>query len=399
MIRAIRRSTGSSNCRTFSRRDGPRGVGSISFGTQPSVTTTQTDTYALPADPVTTAWAIGTAVHIDTQSANESLNGSGASVDGLETTTTSSSDEQHISFGVDGWAPSTAGTNFSQHTSETDTVVGSDAPGGAGLSETDTNVYLHDLTENIQQNIAGISPGVTEVMNQTHSQTDDRTVTTSLNGPSGTPGTVTGASGSGTDNTYGSNVITGPAGAATTSWVTSDSWTYGAPNGAVIEIPGVWSGKQSGSGTDPDTGADATYGPIDMSDPSSYYSPPGDWFSQLASFGAGMGDAVSGGLTKRARQGMGYETQCSKRFRAGRWKFRSGCRWLSAALQKQSPFRQTGPSNRQARPPQGAGRSVRAVRDQSMDGRGAWLRSRTALMAHDMRKQTIRRFAVDPSGG
>ena len=59
-------------------------------------------------------------------------------------------------------------------------------------------------------------------------------------------------------------------------------------------------------GTDPLTGADVTYHGPQSGVPVPPRA-PADWFDGLSSFGAGMGDAVSGGLTKRIREGLGYD--------------------------------------------------------------------------------------------
>ena len=60
-------------------------------------------------------------------------------------------------------------------------------------------------------------------------------------------------------------------------------------------------------GTDPVSGnaVDAI-----TTNPSSVLTPqpaPRDWFQGVSDFSAGMGDTVSGGLTRRVRQGLGYD--------------------------------------------------------------------------------------------
>ncbi|HXD86543.1 MAG TPA: polymorphic toxin-type HINT domain-containing protein [Urbifossiella sp.] len=86
-------------------------------------------------------------------------------------------------------------------------------------------------------------------------------------------------------------------------------------DGDVIQNPTSSSALIEGSGNDPQTGEPVSSS-FDPGNPPPANPPPGDWFAQLSNFSAGMADAVSGGLTKRARTAMGYNDAVNTNSRA-----------------------------------------------------------------------------------
>lgn len=82
------------------------------------------------------------------------------------------------------------------------------------------------------------------------------------------------------------------------------TWTYQLADNSAKKIPGEWSSIMRTY--DPDTGEQNP--PINLANaPPPASTRQGDWFSAVSDFAAGMGDAVSGGLTSKIRQGLGYD--------------------------------------------------------------------------------------------
>jgi hypothetical protein len=206
---------------------------------------------------------------------------------------TGASESHHLEF-------HSKNVQFVQHV-----VTGS---GSADPNATDaTETTTHDTATTWSQVTSDSYPApLGTASSKAGSQTLDHEVTVSRGQGKATP-VLQSVTGSGLYAYSGSGRATHPDG----WWQTDDmtntsSWGYRLANGQASLDPAA--SKSSGSGTtvthypglDDQT---TTYDPNAPMPP----LPPQDWFAQAANFGAGMGDAVSGGLTKKIRQGLGYD--------------------------------------------------------------------------------------------
>src|SRR5262249_31253905 len=133
---------------------------------------------------------------------------------------------------------------------------------------------------------------------------DNQTTTEQL---AGGQRTLTAASGAGgtTGTNQGSN--SGGGDTALYSFVSQSRKGYSLSQGQLATSYWGTFYHEHDSGQTPYTGQDATFNYDGTQPYSPVTPPPPDWFATVSNFAAGMGDAVSCGLTQKIRAGLGYD--------------------------------------------------------------------------------------------
>jgi hypothetical protein len=300
----------------------------IQFGDTPTVTVTDTAHYdpsllsqlvdLSQYDP-SLLYISGTQTDVITESLNESVNGSSQSLTGNERTYHDEQIDNDVqvsgnppagTFGQDVWYLTSDHTIFHSDSSKTDVLAGTDtAAGDDHLTDTTTThnqAVLQDSYQTVAptqslQVIAGSPFGITDDMTSVERLDDGTPTLVSVTGGGSTGG-----------NTNGQTIYTGPLGTLTTTTLVgpSTNWTYQLQaNGTVEKVYGqAPNALYRIVGIDPVSG---NYVNAVTPNPGSVLAPqpapPRDWFASVSDFSAGMGDTVSCGLTRRVRQGLGYD--------------------------------------------------------------------------------------------
>ena len=276
--------------------------GAVSYADAPTLTTTTVATFdggsyaVLGQSPPVPGSPSGSHTVVTVQALSESDTGSGAGVTGADATTVSSRDDLTLTYAT----PAVTGSVTSHAlTSTKNALTGQAGAGGAGTaSGADAEVVHTERTVRLSFTSGGHTQGYTD------QYTDDETKAGSL-APGGPPA-ETGATGGGGETTTTTSTTAGPAGTSVDTTTGQSDWLHGwADGGPTQQTRG--SSVETITGNDPTTGAplDQTY--TQGESPYTVAAEPRDGFAALSDFGAAMGDKVSGGLTKRVRQALGYD--------------------------------------------------------------------------------------------
>ncbi len=303
----------------------------VSLQDHPLVTVTLLSTFdggtLYVESPAIAGTVTGTFTRVTKETLDLDESGTGVSVGGTRTTYHEVVEDRKLAW----TSPFYLGTS-TIHTKESvkHVVTGSAKPDGSFVdadtetrhgeedSETNSTVYAHSYTAHTTDTSRG---GVSDTKAFTRDDEVRTFTATRQAGQATGVGAQTGASGGGerrvgdgwgeafgprglvnTTRTFGAKAGGGPG------ETVGDAWTIGWSKDLSKEVVSATDGVMTtrAFGRDPETGAavdskyDSTTGPPIQHE-------PGDWFEQLSNFGAGMGDAVSGGLTKRVRVGLGYD--------------------------------------------------------------------------------------------
>ena len=281
--------------------NGQWSVGSVDYHDSPGVTVTARVTYGyiVPIDPPEPAQ--GTETVIDRQSEEETVQGSGAGAHVSLTTRNEHSDDGNAMGSFTGYSGS---VTWHSATSTRHNIDGNETDRQHDQLQDTTTFHSEEHEVADVDRRSDYDPRLTRIIyHRMVDAADDYTATdTQANGQS----MIAGYSGSGMRNEMIMTTLIGPAGTLVITRTGMTSTTHrlvqGLPDDHVDSMPTeVW------DGTDPFTGR--VYHNQDMGPGSSHNDNrgPTDWFDAVATFAAGVGDRISGGLTRRIRQTLGYD--------------------------------------------------------------------------------------------
>lgn len=284
-------------------------IGALTYQDKPKVVVTTIYTYDQESPYIWSPYDIeGTETTTVTESADESLGGSGNALTGSLTTIHEDTDNYNISWST----PYNEGTLTQTSSNKTTHILsGSDSP-SLNASATDTTKKHSDLhTVSTDTNMDVGTPAILYSITLKVDMVDDLNTTEQLVAGQNS---LTAATGSGSTTFTNTNWYSGALGFQYGSVIVNRGQTYSLGQGAVNTqfADDVWHIHYSG--TSPYTGQDVTYnydGPPQTTS-SHVPPPPADWFATISNFSAGMGDAVSCGLTQKIRQGLGYDDVVDK---------------------------------------------------------------------------------------
>jgi hypothetical protein len=276
-------------------------VGSVDYHDSPGVTVTAAVTfgYIVPGGP--SGSAAGTETVFDRQSEEETVQGSGAGAHVSLTTRNEHSDDGNVTGSLPGYSGS---VNWHSANSTRHTIDGNETDRQHDQMQ-DTTVFHseeHEVADVDRQ--ADGDPRLTRFrLHRMVDAADDYTATDTLtNGQS----VITGYSGSGLRSETNTTTLIGPVGTLVTTitWMTSTTHRslQGLPDDHVDRV-----GTGLRDGTDPFTGHVYHNESYDPGASHNDNRGPTDWFDAVATFAAGVGDKISGGLTRRIRQTLGYD--------------------------------------------------------------------------------------------
>ncbi len=295
-----------------SEANGQWSVGMVDYHDTPAVTITTTITYGTlenlggytPPDIM----ASGTETVVDRQSEDETVQGSGTRDHVTLMTNKVHTDSGHIEGSFTEYWVTTQPAMFHgsldfRSTSTTRHAIDGDEANTHDDSLQDTvtvHTDLHSVEDTLDQDTE--SPITLEHYNDTTDGADDYTAADTLTNGNAVK---TDYHGTGQTTTVFTITQTHPRGTlvTTTTWNTTltHSLVGGEPDDKTDQTA---HGRRDG--VDPNTGQEVHQ---DFDPGDHHYEGPGprDWFDAVATFAAGVGDKISGGLTRRIRQSLGYD--------------------------------------------------------------------------------------------
>ena len=187
---------------------------------------------------------------------------------------------------------------------------GTDAAGAVTVTDTKTTHAADSIARTFNYRTKSYktagAPDIAVRQRSTYDYNDHEVVTAGRDPAAGGRVAVTGVAGKGTSVSYFGATWSGPLGSVVTTSTSKKGWDHVRVDGSPEQVFTSGSAHESKVGRDPFTGQDWNYSG-DGKDLPPDAPEPKDTFDAIASFAAGMGDAVSGGLTKRVRVALDYD--------------------------------------------------------------------------------------------